>query len=226
MIRNEMHTKNAHKKLGEAIKAAGKWAAEKAGEQADPTVSLDTAGRKRGEMAYGAEGEQVQFAVSDNTDFSQAYSAEYLKRQPDMKVSAMPESMAYMDGKKPKRAEAIKAGIDNVKSKNSPNNTSNRFFVDNVYTGRSIQVTKDSLTHGLTGNSDRQDRNTRAASIIGDILENAIPVNELKPRPGMVRSYVMIGMMQDSEYYFLFALSSMRRLRTWEKSLVLKLWMV
>lgn len=63
IIRNEMHTKNAHKKLGGAIKAAGKWAAEKAGEQADPTVSLDTAGRKRGEMAYGAEGEQVQFAI-------------------------------------------------------------------------------------------------------------------------------------------------------------------
>lgn len=54
-----MHTKNAHKKLGEAIEAAGKCAAEKAGEQADPTVSLDTAGRKHGEMAYGAEGEQV-----------------------------------------------------------------------------------------------------------------------------------------------------------------------
>ena len=36
----------------------GSCAAEKAGEQADPTVSLDTAGRKRGEMAYGAEGEQ------------------------------------------------------------------------------------------------------------------------------------------------------------------------
>ena len=54
--------RTAQQRLSEALKAAGKRAADPNAE-ADATIGLETTGRKRGELAYGAEGEQVQFAI-------------------------------------------------------------------------------------------------------------------------------------------------------------------
>ena len=56
--------RKAQQKLSEALKAAGKRGADPNAET-DATIDLETTGRKRGEMAYGAEGEQVQFSLVD-----------------------------------------------------------------------------------------------------------------------------------------------------------------
>ena len=54
--------RTAQQKLSEALRRAGRRAADPNAE-ADAAISLETTGCKRGELAYGAEGEQVQFAV-------------------------------------------------------------------------------------------------------------------------------------------------------------------
>lgn len=53
-------------------------------------------------------------------------------------------------------------------------------WVKQRYTGTNIVVTAESLTHGLTGN--RLSRNGPYVPQIGQILENAIKVNEINPK--------------------------------------------
>ena len=59
--------RKAQQKLSEALKAAGKRGADPNAET-DATIGLDTMGRKRGELAYGSEGEQVQYAIERDAD--------------------------------------------------------------------------------------------------------------------------------------------------------------
>ena len=69
--------RKAQQKLSEALKAAGKRGADPNAET-DATIGLDTMGRKRGELAYGAEGEQVQYAlVGRNPDGKGIYTSNY-----------------------------------------------------------------------------------------------------------------------------------------------------
>lgn len=69
--------RKAQQKLSEALKAAGKRGADPNAET-DVTIGLDTMGRKRGELAYGAEGEQVQYAlVGRNPDGKGIYTSNY-----------------------------------------------------------------------------------------------------------------------------------------------------
>ena len=54
-----------------------------------------------------------------------------------------------------------------------------RVYVRNRYTGRNIWVTISAIRHGLNGTSNRMLTNARLGSVIGDVIQNAIPINAL-----------------------------------------------
>lgn len=53
--------RDAYRQLTDALQKKGKWSPEDSG--TDPTVDLDTQTRNRGDVAHGAQGEQMQFAL-------------------------------------------------------------------------------------------------------------------------------------------------------------------
>jgi len=114
-----------------------------------------------------------------------------------MKISLVPDAVDGMS-----RADVADAGMKNVRSKNNPANTDSRAFVRNVYTGTDIQVTANAIRHGLTGNENRRHANSYSGAIIGDLVENAIRVNELIPRGNAERTYVMMAVGANKTHLF------------------------
>lgn len=56
--------RDAYSQLTDALQKKGKWSPDDSG--IDPTVNLDTQARNRGDVAHGAQGEQMQFALAPN----------------------------------------------------------------------------------------------------------------------------------------------------------------
>lgn len=124
---------------------------------------------------------------------------EALTRRPDMEVIGLQSAPEN-------RRDVIRAGMENALSKNNQKNTKKRTFVRNKYSGTDIQITPASIQHGLTGNEARLENNSRLGSVIGDAVENAITVNELAPRAGAERTYLMMGMAAEGDTYFPYTL--------------------
>ncbi len=55
-----------------------------------------------------------------------------------------------------------------------------KILVDNHYTGRQLQVTNESIRHGLSGDIYRLLTNARIGAVAGELIQNAIPINALK----------------------------------------------
>ncbi len=89
------------------------------------------------------------------------------------------------------RAEARALAKENVKSRLNEHNDGNTFFVHNKDTDTEIIVGTEGINHGLVR---RYQDNAIVDTKIGEYIENAIYVNELRPREaGAVRTYVLLG---------------------------------
>lgn len=138
--------------------------------------------------------------IADNGSGYKEYAYKALTNKSDMVVTVLNQDTIYDENGKLNRSDIIDKGIQNVRRKNNPKNTEENAYVYVPDIGRDILVTKDSLRHGLTRNAE----NTAKATLkIGDILENAVKVNELSPRKNTVGGYVLIGMGIDKngDYY-------------------------
>ena len=149
--------------------------------------------------------EDIRYSVRDSAmgdlDDASTYSYENLTSQKDMQVVTIADTYSNPDSGS-FRADVVQKAMAAVRAKNNPANTQRRAFVTNTYTGQNIQITPQSIRHGLKMRGEALDINTRAALQIGDIVENAIPVNQLKPRKGIDSSYLYIGIAEDSERYY------------------------
>lgn len=149
--------------------------------------------------------EDIRYSVRDSAmgdlDDASTYSYENLTSQKDMQVVTIADTYSNPDSGS-FRADVVQKAMAAVRAKNNPANTQRRAFVTNTYTGQNIQITPQSIRHGLKMRGEALDINTRAALQIGDIVENAIPVNQLKPREGIDSSYLYIGIAEDSERYY------------------------
>ena len=94
----------------------------------------------------------------------------------------------------------INAGIENVRSQGNSNNTEDRSFVYVKDIEKDILVNKDGLRHSLTR---KPDITAKVTMQIGDILKNAIIINELNQRGTTSGGYVLIGIGvdEDNNYY-------------------------
>lgn len=156
-------------------------------------------------------GLQYKLTPNPDTDNAEQYSYEYLTSQPDMVVAKMPEQSLYEKEKGADRTKARKDGIQNSREIQSAVSNAERLFVDNVYTGRPLQINEQSVQHGIFGSKDRQLRNAAAGSIVGDLAANAIPVNGLvhaktDSQPWVRDEQLYISLAEDAESYYPVAL--------------------
>ena len=128
------------------------------------------------------------------------YTYDALTAKSNMPLTPLGGAVPRKENGQLDRAAVIDAGIENVRSKNNAKNDDTNSYVHNNDTGRDILVGRDCLRHGLNRNTDAA---AYAVSHIGDIIKNAIAVNELKPRGNTEGGYVLMGIGTDADgnYY-------------------------
>lgn len=118
-----------------------------------------------------------------NSGGAGAVSYEALTALPDMRLTqistALPEGMGIGD--------AARLGVENSRQPGMKNGR-----VTNRYTGQEIQITAEGLRHGMTRKT-RLQKNGPYALRAGEILQNAVKVNELAPRGNEVRTDIYLG---------------------------------
>lgn len=118
-----------------------------------------------------------------NSGGAGAVSYDALTALPDMELTristAIPEGVSISD--------VARLGVENSRQPGMKNGR-----VTNRYTGQEIQITAKGLRHGLTSKASML-RNGPYALQAGNILENAVKVNELAPRGKEVRSDIYLG---------------------------------
>ena len=172
---------------------------------ADPVVRDENGEIVPLSKRFDESSDNIRYSLRDSAmgdlDDASTYSYENLTSQKDMQVVTIADTYSNPDSGS-FRADVVQKAMAAVRAKNNPANTQRRAFVTNTYTGQNIQITPQSIRHGLKMRGESLDINTRAALQIGDIVENAIPVNQLKPREGIDSSYLYIGIAEDSERYY------------------------
>lgn len=118
------------------------------------------------------------------SDRASKYSYEYFTEKADMSVTAVDETQSR------DRELTIKAALRNAKEAGRTNENGNALvYVNDI--GRDVLVGKKALAHGLDRRASTQ---APVLAKIGDVLKNAVKVNELNPRSESIKeSYVLVG---------------------------------
>lgn len=126
------------------------------------------------------------------------YTYDFLTAQPDMNVTTLPEVDAVRgENNRVDTAKVVQQGMKNARAVGTERD--GKVFVRNRYTGKNLMVTANSIRHGLNGAQNRLLTNARLGSVIGDIVENAIPINALKNKAKDVTgTYAMAAYATDS----------------------------
>ena len=127
-----------------------------------------------------------------------AYTYDFLTAQPDMNVTTLLEVDAVRgENNRVDTAKVVQQGMKNARAVGTERD--GKVFVRNRYTGKNLMVTANSIRHGLNGAQNRLLTNARLGSVIGDIVENAIPINALKNKAKDVTgTYAMAAYATDS----------------------------
>ena len=127
-----------------------------------------------------------------------AYTYDFLTAQPDMNMTTLPEVDAVRgENNRVDTAKVVQQGMKNARAVGTERD--GKVFVRNRYTGKNLMVTANSIRHGLNGAQNRLLTNARLGSVIGDIVENAIPINALKNKAKDVTgTYAMAAYATDS----------------------------
>ena len=118
------------------------------------------------------------------SDRASKYSYEYFTEKADMSVTAVDETQSR------DRESIIQAALRNAKEAGRTNENGNALvYVNDI--GRDVLVGKKALAHGLDRRASTQ---APVLAKIGDVLKNAVKVNELSPRSESIKeSYVLVG---------------------------------
>ena len=128
------------------------------------------------------------------------YTYNKLAQKADMPVTKLAEDLPINSDGKINRADILAKAMNNVRDKNNLHNTENTSFIYVKDIDKNIFVGKYALRYGLMRNSKDT---AKVTTKIGDVLENAIKVNELKPRNNTLGGYVLMGIGIDDKgnYY-------------------------
>ena len=128
------------------------------------------------------------------------YTYNKLAQKADMPVTKLAEDLPINSDGKINRADILAKTMNNVRDKNNSHNTENTSFIYVKDIDKNIFVGKYALRYGLMRNSKDT---AKVTTKIGDVLENAIKVNGLKPRNNTLGGYVLMGIGIDDKgnYY-------------------------
>ena len=156
-------------------------------------------GSARAPPAYSAAAQTNEAYKGINlAEDGTVYTYDFLTAQPDMNVTTLPEVNAVRgENNRVDTAKVVQQGMKNARAVGTERD--GKVFVRNRYTGKNLMVTANSIRHGLNGAQNRLLTNARLGSVIGDIVENAIPINALKNKAKDVTgTYAMAAYATDS----------------------------
>ena len=141
-----------------------------------------------------------KFLLKRSIEEVDKYNYGELLKKKDMPVTMLTEEIPYKSAGVLDRDKLLDIAIDNVRQYTNNKNTDRESFIYVKDIDRDIIVSKKGLRHGLRRNFEDTAKVTMQ---IGDILENAIAVNELKPRENTEGGYVLMGIGADNKgnYY-------------------------
>ena len=129
---------------------------------------------------------------------SEVYDYDFLTSLPDMRITELPEVPMIRDaGGKVNSAAVITEGMKNARSVGGERG--GKIYVKNAYTGRQLRIDTSSIRHGLNGGINRLLTNARLGAVIGNVVQNAVPVNALYNKAkGVTGTYAMAAYANDS----------------------------
>ncbi len=170
-------------------KDAGEWTfADEVNEQLESQLRTDD----DEEAGYSYENRSL-------TEDEEVYSYDFLTSQEDMKAVELPEVSEIKDeNNEIDHKKVIQKGMENARTVGAERE--GEVFVKNNYTGREQRVDVRSIRHGLDGKGNRHLTNARIGAVIGDVVQNAIPINGLKNKGKDVKgTYAMAAYATDSK---------------------------
>lgn len=156
-------------------------------------------GSARAPPAYSAADQTNEaYKRVDLAEDGTAYTYDFLTAQPDMNVTTLPEVDAVRgENNRVDTAKVVQQGMKNARAVGTERD--GKMYVQNRYTGRSLRIDANSIRHGLNGDANRLLTNARLGAVIGNIVENAIPINALKNKAKDVTgTYAMAAYATDS----------------------------
>lgn len=127
------------------------------------------------------------------------YTYNFLTRLPDMQTVMLSDITDIRDeNNRIDTAKVIELGRKNALSVGAERG--GEIFVTNRYTGRELKITNASIRHGLEGSMNRLLTNARLGSVIGEVVQNAVPINALHNKAqGVEGTYAMAGYATDTD---------------------------
>ncbi|MGN1020563.1 MAG: hypothetical protein ACI4O7_09305, partial [Aristaeellaceae bacterium] len=125
------------------------------------------------------------------------YDYDFLTAQKDAKVVTVPSLDELMQNGRINRADVVEAGKRNAGGAKTANGYAQ---VTNTYTGRTLNVSNESIKHGMHGQKKRLLTNAQLGKIVGDIVKEGIPINGLKTADrNALGTYAMVTMCETSD---------------------------
>lgn len=144
-------------------------------------------------VKYSTRDEIIDYADASSDDFhkdGRIYDYDFMVRQKPAKVVVIPSVDNLMKNGRFSRSEVVESGKAGIVG---PANEKGHKVVENVYTGRALTITNNSIRHGLNGNKQRLLANAQIGMVIGDVVKNGIPVNGLIPTDeNAMQTYAMV----------------------------------
>ncbi len=133
----------------------------------------------------------IRYALDIHND----YTYESLVKKPDMTITEVTEALPRDAEGKISRSRVRAMALANVRKQNNPKNTADLVYAHCDDTGTDIRVGSRGLNHGL---DRRVEVNAKASLVIGDLIKNAIKVNEVNSlSQGHEGDYVLLSCFSD-----------------------------
>ncbi len=158
---------------------------------ANEVFSEDAAKKLGITRSEGSLSGDLRYAI----DLNNAYSYESLTQKPDMTITEVTEELPQNADGKISRTRVRAMALSNVRKQNNPKNTTDLVYAHCDDTGTDIRVGSRGLNHGL---DRRVEVNAKASLVIGDLIKNAIKVNEVNSlSQGHEGDYVLLSCFSD-----------------------------
>ncbi|MCD8309482.1 MAG: hypothetical protein LUD19_06480, partial [Clostridia bacterium] len=146
-------------------------------------------------VTKGTSDSDIRYALSD-TDSQYTYAE--LTAKPDMELTVLQDNaVPKLENGKINKALVKAKALANVRKQKNPLNTEEFVYAHNNDADTDIRVTASKLNHGF---DRRIETNAKATVVIGDLIKNAIKVNEVNSlKTGHTDDYVLLSAFSDSK---------------------------
>ena len=151
------------------------------------------------EQAWAGNENDARYSKDNRFQNKEIYTYDYLVSQPNMKITRLPEVDAVRNEEnRVEKRNVVDQGIENARTVGTERD--GKLYIRNNYTEREIRVDVETIRHSLNGDQKRLLTNARLGAVVGEVIQNAIPVNALYDTAENVQgTYAMAGYATDSK---------------------------